>query len=307
MENNYSIYMHIFPNNYVYIGLTRQKPEKRWGKEGNGYKKQLVYKYIKYFGWNNIEHKILYSNISCEKAKEIEKELIKKYDKNYNVDKGGGIGGDCFETFLYEGKLYNSKQLAELSKYDITPHDVTNRINSHNWSIEKTLNTKLGNKNTKYEYKGKLYTTKELYEIRINKNITYEQIKSRLSKGWSVERAITQSNKTHNVVNDRWGYKWEYKGKLYTTKELAEISPVEDITSDDIVRRINTHGWSVERAVEQPKRKSKKYEYNGKMYTTSELVEISTVEGLKPNDINDRVKLGWSIEKAITQPKNIYI
>lgn len=40
--NNYIVYKHIFPNNKIYIGLTRQKPERRW-RNGDGY----IWKYKK--------------------------------------------------------------------------------------------------------------------------------------------------------------------------------------------------------------------------------------------------------------------
>ena len=66
--NNYSVYIHLFPNNKVYIGITKQKPEHRWNN-GKGYKNNdyLANAILKY-GWNNIEHKILYSNLTKEEA-----------------------------------------------------------------------------------------------------------------------------------------------------------------------------------------------------------------------------------------------
>ena len=35
-ENNYSVYVHIFPNDKRYYGISIS-PEERWGKDGNGY------------------------------------------------------------------------------------------------------------------------------------------------------------------------------------------------------------------------------------------------------------------------------
>ena len=35
--DNFKVYMHIFPNKKIYIGITMQKPEKRW-RNGYGYK-----------------------------------------------------------------------------------------------------------------------------------------------------------------------------------------------------------------------------------------------------------------------------
>lgn len=95
MEKNYIVYMHIFPNQKVYIGITQQEPEKRW-KNGLGYDSHqtLMKKAIKKYGWQNIEHKILYRNLTKKEACNKEIELISLYDstnkeKGYNISQGG--------------------------------------------------------------------------------------------------------------------------------------------------------------------------------------------------------------------------
>ena len=96
MENkNYTVYKHTFPNNKVYIGITQQEPEKRW-KNGLGYDahQTLMKRAIKKYGWINIKHEILFTNLSKEEACDKEIELIAFYNstdkqKGYNVSKGG--------------------------------------------------------------------------------------------------------------------------------------------------------------------------------------------------------------------------
>lgn len=95
MENNYTIYMHINKiNGKTYIGQTSQRPEKRWDN-GKGYKTSpRFYNAIQKYGWENFEHKILYTNCLLEEANYLEQMLIKKYktyDENfgYNITKGG--------------------------------------------------------------------------------------------------------------------------------------------------------------------------------------------------------------------------
>lgn len=94
--DNYKVYMHVFPNGKIYVGITKQKPEYRWrsGKKynNNKYMENAINKY----GWDNIEHKILYENLSKEKAEKIEKHLIKQYKSNqrsfgYNILEGGNV------------------------------------------------------------------------------------------------------------------------------------------------------------------------------------------------------------------------
>lgn len=94
--NDYKVYIHIFPNQKVYIGITRQKPEYRWrnGKKYNN--NEYMTNAIQKYGWKNIKHIILYDGLSKEQAESKEKELIKKYKSNirdfgYNILEGGNI------------------------------------------------------------------------------------------------------------------------------------------------------------------------------------------------------------------------
>lgn len=309
--NDYCVYAHKFPNNKYYIGLTRQNPDARWGNNGNGYRQQPVYDAIVQYGWDNIEHIIVKSDLSLPEAQQLEKELIIQCDSiinGYNISTGGGAGGKSWCEFEYNGILYSAEELAEMSDYDITAHDVTTRINNHKWSLEKTLNTPKVNKNPIVVYNDKEYTMKQLYKIRINKDLSYETIRDRiLNHKWDVERAITQSNKSKLQPRGVGSCVFEYNGEKYNSWELCQISSIEGLTPQHITDRVNRRGWSVERAITTPlKRKNQLFEYNGSMYTSKELVKISSVDGLTHNDITDRInRLGWSAEKAITTNKQI--
>lgn len=100
--NNYSVYIHLFPNNKVYIGITSQKPKRRWNN-GQGYKNnQYMTNAIMKYGWDNVIHKILYTNLKKEEAEEIEIKLIKEYKANnkrygYNIEYGGCHNGKTSE------------------------------------------------------------------------------------------------------------------------------------------------------------------------------------------------------------------
>ena len=91
--NKWIVYLHIFPNGKKYVGITSRKPYERW-HNGEGYKRQYIYRAIKKYKWHNIEHKILYTNLSKKEACNKEIELIAFYDstnkeKGYNISKGG--------------------------------------------------------------------------------------------------------------------------------------------------------------------------------------------------------------------------
>lgn len=90
MGKDYCVYMHKNKiNGKVYIGITKQKPEYRWG-DGEGYKNQMFYKAIQKYGWQSFEHIILFENLSKIQAEQKEIELIKEYEshcskKGYNI------------------------------------------------------------------------------------------------------------------------------------------------------------------------------------------------------------------------------
>lgn len=105
------VYAHINRiNGKQYIGITSRKPEIRWGNNGIGYSSQpYFWNAIKKYGWNNFEHKILFTNLSLEEAQQKEIELIKErhtyiYDEKsngYNMTLGGeGANGNKFSEEL---------------------------------------------------------------------------------------------------------------------------------------------------------------------------------------------------------------
>lgn len=95
MGNTYSVYKHTNKiNGKVYIGITVNEPEVRWGKNGKNYERQLFGKAIQKYGWNNFEHEVLFTNLSRKKANDKEIELISFYNATnrefgYNVALGG--------------------------------------------------------------------------------------------------------------------------------------------------------------------------------------------------------------------------
>lgn len=91
------------PNGKLYVGITKQKPNKRWMR-GKGYQKQsYFYNAILKYGWDNISHLVLYDNLTKEDAEEKEKEFIRFFQTDdrrfgYNIEKGGHIGKVSDET-----------------------------------------------------------------------------------------------------------------------------------------------------------------------------------------------------------------
>lgn len=105
----------IFPNGKKYIGITKQKVEKRW-LNGNGYKdNKYMFRAIKKYGWNNIKHIVLYENLTKDEAEQKEIDLIKQYKSSereygYNIEKGGHINCVSDETKKKISKAFKGEK-----------------------------------------------------------------------------------------------------------------------------------------------------------------------------------------------------
>lgn len=108
MEKTYCVYKHTSPNGKVYIGVTCQRPTRRWNN-GAGYANNNHFNSaIKKYGWQNFEHEVVAQGLSKEEASQTERELITLYQSNkpmygYNHTSGG-----------YDGYELNDDQIAAL-------------------------------------------------------------------------------------------------------------------------------------------------------------------------------------------------
>jgi predicted GIY-YIG superfamily endonuclease len=89
----WTVYLHITPNGKKYVGITGQKPSRRW-QNGYGYASQYFKRAIKLYGWDNIQHIIVAENLTEKQAGEMEIKLIADYKSDqreygYNIKSGG--------------------------------------------------------------------------------------------------------------------------------------------------------------------------------------------------------------------------
>ena len=201
MENkNYSVYKHIFPNGKIYIGKTCQKPLYRWKKDGKGYEHNTkMYADIQKYGWENIEHEILYNGLSKEEASDIEYKLVKQNKDNcYNKC----IGGDGYFVIVDGKKMYlnDVAKNEDMNLLNLTKNEIRNRIfnhtNSRNFDLDRALTQPKGKKDQPffnyYEYKGEMYNVKELAELS-PWDLTPNQVRDRIEhRKFTVERAVEQ-------------------------------------------------------------------------------------------------------------------
>lgn len=125
METNYyCVYIHTNKTNgKVYIGQTCQDINQRW-RNGKGYvNNKLFYKAIQKYGWDNFEHKVIFTGLTKDEADKTEIELISFYASN-NPDKGYNltIGGDGTNGYRHTDEARN--KISELQ---------TGRILTETW------------------------------------------------------------------------------------------------------------------------------------------------------------------------------
>lgn len=126
MEENYKVYIHIFPNGKKYIGITKREIKDRFDN-GNGYQTKIMKNAIKKYGWDNIKHEVLFENLTREKASSLEISLIKKYHTTnikygYNICKGGINQANYTpskQTKLKMSKSHKGKKLSNITKQKI--------------------------------------------------------------------------------------------------------------------------------------------------------------------------------------------
>ena len=130
MGKSYCVYMHSLNlDNRKYIGITCQKPTKRWGKNGVGYKEQLYfYRAIQKYGWNSFRHEIVFENLTKEQACIKEIALIKLFNTTdvkfgFNMTTGGETSPIShridlpIKDTLYEQYIVLGKTNSECAKY----------------------------------------------------------------------------------------------------------------------------------------------------------------------------------------------
>lgn len=134
-EKKWYVYMHTNKiNQKKYIGITCQEPKNRWGKDGNGYKKQsYFYRAIQKYGWDNFTHEILFKDIGYEQACEIEKNLIAKYnttDRSFGYNRA--TGGDVNYGYTFTMSEKSRQKMSEARKGMVFTEEHRNKIGESN-------------------------------------------------------------------------------------------------------------------------------------------------------------------------------
>lgn len=207
-NKKFCVYEHVFPNGKKYIGITCKNPKARW-ESGTGYSKEhqsAMYYAIQKYGWENIEHNILFTDLTEEEAKNKEKELIQKYHTfihdatpmGYNMTLGGEgtlghkgskkltqvnrqrllgkKGKDCVNSrpVMCDGIEYESLcQFCEIM--NLTKGKVGEWLNGHDTMPKEWYDRKLHYKDTDFETTIRCRENEKKWQIYIDDKCFYSQ------------------------------------------------------------------------------------------------------------------------------------
>lgn len=184
IENKWSLYRHITPSGKVYIGITSQKPEHRWNN-GKGYLNSRRTKFkssiIKY-GWDNIKHEVLFTNLDENTAKRLEVELIRHYK---------GLGVSLNHTDGGEGV----RGIIPWNKGIKLPYEKSNKLRGRRLSEEHKRKLSISHKG-KVSRKGFHLTSfqiENLRKVNTGRKKSIEE-KEKISKAFSKPIALLDSN-----------------------------------------------------------------------------------------------------------------
>lgn len=155
----YKVYKHTCPNGKVYIGITKQKPERRWGVNGCGYKEnKYFYRAIQKYGWENIKHEIIAEGLTEAEADAMEIDLISEYratDRN------------CGYNRHFGGKVHDTISIYDLLHADYMPYEEIKNNDVLNEVFAKLIQAALGSK-TKEIITAEVYCNGEVKEIKVD-------------------------------------------------------------------------------------------------------------------------------------------
>jgi group I intron endonuclease len=239
-------------NEKKYIGITSKSPERRWGNNGSGYRKnQHFWRAIQKHGWDNFKHEILFTNVTRDFACFAEKCLVACHKTDdplygYNLTSGGDKG--CTYSEESRRKISESrkgKYTGESSSmFGISPKERMDEVTYQQWLYKQKTNKPKGENHPMFGVSPKERMDEETYrqwrEKRYDspKNISvkcietdkiYKSAREAERETGIAHSSITKScsSEDHSVIAG--GFHWcfgsdnlsmqdlglEYKGKRY--------------------------------------------------------------------------------------------
>ena len=169
MESNYSVYQHVTPDGMYYFGQT-QNVKRRWSNNGAEYKRTTLQPYIEKFGWDNIQHIVLFKDQTKENALWIENFLIETAREDgvcINKQRSGNVSKE--EGYFQQYYEQNKEQILEQNKqyYEQNKEQIREYQREYQREYKEQNKDKIREYNREYyrQYRQRKKLEKQLKEV----------------------------------------------------------------------------------------------------------------------------------------------
>lgn len=245
MENtNFKVYQHKTPNGKYYIGITSLNVYRRW-QNGLGYKNQFFGRAVIKYGWDNIEHKVLYEGLNQKEAELIEEDLIYYYKQqklSYNVDNGS-------ISSISKRTEESKKKLSDALKKKWQDPEFREKMRLSNSKRKGTKNKMTPERIFKQEQKLEKLELKRKENLE-NKIILQYNLKGEFVKEWNNATEIanfynvTNSNITYHLKNKTktcCNYIFKYKNDDWEVKPIIKRKEIVSKKKPDFIFKYDTN------------------------------------------------------------------
>lgn len=241
-DNKYVVYLHTLKSDgRKYVGITCQKPEKRW-KNGGGYQtNKYFWRAIQKYGWNNFKHEILFENLSGNQACLKEQALIKLFNTtDYKFGFNLTTGGEHYEvTNTVRQKISEAETVIKISRSDLEYQYITLNKTQKQCAVHFNCSEATINRNLKKHH------IKKSYIPKTNKiEISYEELSDLyLNQNMQVNEIANILGCSHTIINRHLQKYTLKKSRLNLSSvqlnELYEFKCVMNLNISQIANRWN--------------------------------------------------------------------
>ena len=209
MEKNYVVYQHVTPDGMYYFGQT-QNVERRWSNNGAEYKRTALQPYIEKYGWDNIQHIILFRDQTKEDALFIENFLI--------------------ETAREDGVCINKNRSGLISKEEGYSQEYYQR--NREKELERRREHYQKNREKRLEQRREYYQrnrdeileqNREYYQKNREKELEQRREHYQKNREKELERRREHYQKNRDEINEQRRQRYQRKKQESQLKELGYI------------------------------------------------------------------------------------
>jgi group I intron endonuclease len=237
-EKKWCVYIHRnMVNNKAYIGITQQKPERRW-QNGYGYRNSPhFWNSIEKYGWDNFEHIIWCEGLTESEAFHIERLLIALFDTT-NSDYGYNIsfGGELSHYGISHSEEAKEKMSESQKRRFENPEN--HPMKGKNHTEESRMKMSIARKNPPRETREKMSRSHlvlysdgfaDMDDIFVYQYSTLgELIDKFFGVTWASEQTgISRTaidNCLHRLSKTAGGYIWRYSYEELTEEDIIDVN-----------------------------------------------------------------------------------